>query len=182
MDFSPGTPADYLDLLVFIIPGFVGVKLYSYFSYYEKQMSSFNTAYYSLVIGVASYLVAHLISESSGADPLWVFAATLGVAGLGAVCVGFSKRRLVNRYMVRNSAWDNFILRERGQYIRVKTADGKSVYGWLKSASADVHVNHDIVINDPFIVRGGREVILGSSMLVQSAFIASVLVLKSGSQ
>ncbi len=81
--------------------------------------------------------------------------------------------------MVRNSAWDNFVMREVGTYIRVKTADGKIVYGWLKSASTDAHKNHDIVINEPYILHEGKEKKIGKSMFINSLAIVHILILDS---
>ena len=160
-----------------MIPGFIAVKLFVFFSYYEKTITSFNIAYYSLTVGTISYFSTRFILDLQPQDEITMFVFTVIFVAIVASITGWIKRKLVSKRMVRNSTWDNFVMREVGTYIRVKTTDGKVVYGWLKSASTDVYKNHDIVINEPYIFQEGKEKKIGKSMFINSSAIVHILIL-----
>ena len=165
-----GTVSDIWVLLVLIIPGFITLKIITWFAKEQITLTQFLYTVYSLIISVGLVVILASLGiddvKISGIDDIRIHAADpnviailFGLAIAFGITFGFITRFIVYRNKFGGSAWDEFVKRNVTKFVKVYAIyknEEHIISGYIKTASTGNTEKKELTLGNPAVKDGNN--------------------------
>lgn len=183
-----GTVSDIWVLIALIIPGFIAFRVMTWIAAHDKQYTQFESTLYFLALSLGVFFSINILDSSidfssldkvrlNATSPV-VVAKMIAYGLIIGIFGGIFLKFVVLKDRVLGSAWDPFVKRNLGRYVKVSVFDGKNsaIYsGYIKTASLGKDEKKEIVLGEPAeLDNTGNWNFLGSELFLSEGIIKHI--------
>ena len=188
-----GTLSDIWVLIALIIPGFIAFRVLTWISAHDKKYPQFESTLYFLALSLGVFFSINLLDPTvyfSSNDKvrlnetnLEVVAKMLAHGLVIGIIGGFILKYTIFKNRFAGSAWDQFVKRNIGRFVKTYVFDGKNshVYsGYIKTASTGKDEKNEITLGNPYEMgTGGEWLPLGPEIYLSEGIIKHIEKMKA---
>lgn len=188
-----GTLTDIWVLIALIIPGFIAFRVMTWIAAHDKQYPQFESTLYFLALSLGVFFLIHLLDSSvdfSSLDKIRISATNPDIVAkmlayglIIGIVGGLILKFTILKDRFSGSAWDQFVKRNVGKYVRVSTNDGSTAHvysGYIKTASTGKDEKKEISLADPAVLNDKKEwEFLGPELFLSEGIIKNIEKMKT---
>jgi len=178
LDFLDFNPMDTIQLLFFLIPGFIFIKIYDRIAAYSRKLTIFEWSIYSITLSTIIYLISEKIflTFDDGINFLDLYFIKLSTfldlyfimltISLGSIILsGIVVKKMFRANETNIGAWQAFAQSHVKNAVVIMTITNHRFYGRLKNATIDFDNNQDIILHEPELLKkDGSTISMGTQI------------------